>query len=124
MYDFFVAIILLFVIDLFWLLGYAGNAYQKMIFKIQGSSMRINMFYGFIVYILMAILVVNYGLSFSKTEFNYIRPFILGLCVYGVYDFTAGAVIKNWDIRLALMDTLWGGLLFTFVSYVMWRFIH
>ena len=37
--------------------------------------------------------------------------------LYGVYDFTAAAVIKNWDIKLALVDVLWGGIVYFIACY-------
>ena len=41
---------------------------------------------------------------------------LFGIILFGVYDFTAGAVIKNWDLKLALIDVLWGSLLLTVSS--------
>ena len=38
--------------------------------------------------------------------------FILGLIIYGVYDFTAAAVLKNWDKKTMVIDIIWGGILF------------
>ena len=41
---------------------------------------------------------------------------LFGLIVFGVYDLTAGAVIKKWDLNLAIIDILWGVFLFTVSS--------
>lgn len=35
---------------------------------------------------------------------------LLGLIVYGVYDFTNYATLRNWPLALALVDTAWGAL--------------
>ena len=48
------------------------------------------------------------------------EAFLFGLVVYGVYDTTSYALLKKWDPKLALMDTIWGGVLMattTFVTY-------
>ena len=37
--------------------------------------------------------------------------FVLGFVMYGVYDATSYAVLKDWDETLAVIDTLWGGVL-------------
>jgi uncharacterized membrane protein len=35
--------------------------------------------------------------------------FVFGAIVYGVYDFTNYSTLDNWSLRLALVDTVWGG---------------
>ncbi len=35
----------------------------------------------------------------------------LGIVIYGVYDFTNSATLKQWPISLAIVDTLWGGFI-------------
>jgi uncharacterized membrane protein len=37
--------------------------------------------------------------------------FLLGMCVYGIYEGTNYAVFKNWPPYLFVVDTLWGGIL-------------
>ena len=41
---------------------------------------------------------------------------LLGLGTYAVYETTSYAVIKQWDAQIAIIDTLWGGALFYFVT--------
>jgi len=43
---------------------------------------------------------------------------IFGIVLYGVYDFTAGAVLKNWDVKLAVTDVMWGGIVYFMAAYV------
>jgi uncharacterized membrane protein len=38
--------------------------------------------------------------------------FLLGMGIYGVYEFTNLATLSNWPLSLVIMDTLWGGVLF------------
>jgi uncharacterized membrane protein len=47
------------------------------------------------------------------------EAFLLGLCVYAVYDFTNLATLVNYDWRFAVADSLWGGVLFMIVYYVL-----
>jgi len=44
-----------------------------------------------------------------------LTAFLLGLCVYAVYDFTSYALLKDYRLDIAIMDTLWGGVLFAIV---------
>jgi uncharacterized membrane protein len=44
---------------------------------------------------------------------------ILGLLMYAFYDFTNLATLKDWSLGLSIVDTLWGGVLMSVVSVVM-----
>lgn len=41
---------------------------------------------------------------------------LLGLLTYGIYDFTTKAVLTKYPWRVAVVDTAWGGVLFTLVA--------
>ena len=46
------------------------------------------------------------------------EAFLLGFCVYGIYDGTNYAIFKNWPIQFAIMDTVWGGVLFATTTWL------
>ena len=50
-----VSSILLLVLDFMWIGGYMANEYKKMIRKIQGSDMQVNVIYAILSYTLMII---------------------------------------------------------------------
>ena len=119
--------IILLVLDFMWLGGFMAPRYGVMIKKIQGSPMNTNMMYAVFSYLLMIIGLQHFVLP--NLDFNNITVkdclkygFVFGLVVYGVYDFTAAAVIKNWDINLALIDVLWGGIVY-FLSCYLLKFV-
>ena len=43
---------------------------------------------------------------------------VLGIFMYGMFSFTNYALIKNWTLEVVMLDTLWGGILYTLVSYI------
>jgi len=97
-----VGMVLLVIIDTPWLLinqTWAGG----MIRSIQGSSMSIRAVPAILVYLFMA-----YLLLIPKT---YAEAFIMGACVYGVYDATNYATLKDYSPLFAVADTTWGGVL-------------
>ena len=98
------------VLDLPWLL--LSNTFASgMIRKIQGSEMELRAFPAIIVYFALAYLA-----QIPKTAMD---AFLLGLCVYAVYDFTNLATLAKYDWRFAIADSLWGGILFTIVHYAL-----
>ncbi len=46
----------------------------------------------------------------------------MGAATYAVYDFTNLATLKNYDFSFAVVDTLWGGVLFAIVRFLLNRF--
>lgn len=98
------------ILDLPWLLF--SNTYASgMIRKIQGSEMELRALPAVIVYIALAYLA-----QIPKTA---TEAFLLGLCVYAVYDFTNLATLAKYDWRFAIADSLWGGVLFVIVHYAL-----
>ena len=103
----FLLIVLLFVaVDSIWLIG-GSSLSSKMIQDIQGSPIAFRLWPAVIVYIALA-----YTVSIPKTSKE---AFLLGLSTYAVYDFTNLAILKNYSLQFALMDTVWGGILMTIV---------
>ena len=49
--------------------------------------------------------------------------FILGFCVYGIYEFTNIAIFKNYKWIAAIVDTLWGGILFYTATYITYKIL-
>ena len=44
--------------------------------------------------------------------------FLLGLVIYGIYELTSKAIIKNWKWEIVIIDTLWGATLYSLVTYI------
>ena len=109
----FVKIFVIFIlIDLIWLKLIAGPKYSKMIYNIQGEPMKIKTAPAMLVYVFMTVLLMLFG---SKSD---TRNFLLGFLTYGVYDFTNLAIFNKFDKVFALLDALWGGVLFTVVNRI------
>ena len=118
----------LLILDFLWIKLYMGSRYGTMIKNIQGSSMKANMLYAAIAYTLMVIGLNQFVLPNINTKNVTIKDcltygFIFGLVLYGVYDFTIGAVLSKWDMTLALIDVLWGGFVYFMSCYIL-KFIN
>jgi uncharacterized membrane protein len=113
--------IILILIDLIWL-NLIKDKYAEQIFKIQNEDMSVNYYSAFIVYVILAIglyyLTKNEPDTISKVK----TGALIGLVTYGVYDFTNGAIFKNWDFKLGIMDTIWGSILCGSTMYVYSKF--
>ena len=105
------------ILDFIWLTMFMSKRYKVMIKDIQGEELKVNMVYAVFAYLLMIIGQQVYIKPLIKSKKDVlIYGGLFGLIVFGVYDLTAGAVIKKWDLNLAIIDILWGVFLFTVSS--------
>jgi uncharacterized membrane protein len=101
---------IIFIVDLPWLMV-TSDTVQKMIRSIQKSDLELRIAPAAIVYIALSYLAL--------IPKNPKDAFLLGLCTYAVYDFTNLATLKNYSLQFAIMDSLWGGILFTIVFHIL-----
>ena len=122
MKQYIISIAILLVLDFLWIGFFMKNKYNKQIPQIQKSPMKVNFLYAVIAYILMAVGLVIFVIPNIRPEKRLTDSlyygFLFGFVLYGVYDFTNGAIFKNWDFKLAYIDVLWGGLVYFLAAYV------
>lgn len=106
--------IILLVLDTIWIQFFLLKPFSDMIYSVQGSYMEVQPYRLIIAYIILYLLVI-----FTIDKVNTPQEaFILGMLVYGVYDSTNYATLKNWDLKVAIKDSLWGGILFAIIKYL------
>jgi len=118
----------LLVLDVLWISIIMGPRYHIMIKNIQNQKMETNILYAFIAYTLMVVGLNKFVLP--MIDIKHITLYdclsfgsVFGIVLYGVYDFTAGAVIDKWDMNLAIIDVLWGGFVYFMSCYIL-KFIN
>ena len=80
-------------LDGLYLSNIGGPLFAKMVKGIQKEEMTLNM-YGVVgSYILLVLVLYKFIILERKSPTD---AFILGLCVYGVFDFTNIAIFKNY----------------------------
>lgn len=107
----FIKIFILFIIiDMIWIKLLAENKYKKMIKDIQNEELKIKILPAIFVYIFMTLLLI----LFRNT--SNINIFLLGFLSYGIYDMTNYSLLNKFDFNFAILDMLWGGILFSIVN--------
>jgi len=95
-------------IDFAYLTAIKGH-FARQIAAVQGSPMVVNAFAAIITYVFLIFGLNYFIIQPGRSAWD---AFLLGLVVYGVYDFTNLALLSKWQLFTALTDTLWGGVLF------------
>ena len=101
------------ILDIFYL-NLTKNIFNYQIKIIQNKPLKLNYFYAFLCYLLMA-LSLTY--IYKYKNINLIESFFLGIFVYGVFEFTNASIFSNWKIKSIIIDTLWGGTLFLLILF-------
>jgi len=105
--------LLLDFIFLFW----NRDTFEKQIIQVQRVSLQMKPIGAIICYLFLIFGLYFFILRERKTP---LEAFLFGIVVYGVYETTTYALLKNWKITTVITDTLWGGVLFyltTFFTY-------
>ena len=89
--------------------------------KIQHSPVSIRYYSAALCYLLM---VCGLYYFIIREKRSILDAFLLGLFVYGVYDLTVLSVFSKYTLEIAIMDILWGGVLFATSSAIYYNLLR
>ena len=92
--------------------------FDNQIKKIQGTKIEMNFLGAALCYIFLI-----YGLNYFiiKPRKTVSEAFLLGLVIYSVYEFTTWSLLKNWKMQTVIIDSLWGAILFTLTTAIVYK---
>jgi uncharacterized membrane protein len=111
--------------------------FARQVMLVQGTAMQVNipsaamcyilMVLGLYYFVLRHIIVPNATSAAASIQTMRIgdgikTAFFLGILVYGVYETTTLAILRNWSPTTALIDTTWGGTLFALSTYIFYKY--
>ena len=101
-------------------LYFMKDYFDKQISLVQGSGIKMNVYAAILCYVALV-----FGLYYFiiKDGRNIYEEFLLGIIIYSVYDLTSLALLKNWSVTTAVIDTLWGGILFTLTTFAVYKLL-
>ena len=105
---------------LFLLLDFAflflnRDNFERQIIQVQRVSLQMKPIGVVLCYLFLVTGLYYFILRENKTP---LEAFLLGIVIYGVYETTTYAVLKNWKFTTLVADTLWGGILFYLTTYI------
>jgi len=106
--------LILFGLD-FLYLNYLKDYLFSQVKSVQGSSISVRYESAIACYILL-ILGLYYFIIRPKRSI--VDAFLLGIVIYGVYETTTYASFKSWKLDTVIMDTFWGGILFSLTTFL------
>jgi uncharacterized membrane protein len=117
MLQYLIAAIIFVVLDGVYL-NLIKSSFNSQIKNIQGSDIKVNFIAVGITYIFLI-----FGLNYFIIQRNRSTSdaALLGLVIYGTYDFTNLALFSNWSILLSIVDTMWGAVLFGLTTGIVYK---
>jgi uncharacterized membrane protein len=111
-------ILILPIID-FGYLTLISSYFKEQIKAVQGTESNFRIIPTILCYIALVALLYIFIINTNETkEIKILKAFILGLCVYAVYEMTNYALLDKWDVKTVIIDTLWGGVLFAISTFL------
>lgn len=117
LHRFFLSAAILLALD-FVYLNFNKGAFATQIVQIQRVVMQVKIVPAIICYLLL-IFGLNYFILSRHRPV--VEAILLGGLIYGVFDSTNYALFKKWDWKLAVMDSLWGGVLFGLTTFIVYN---
>jgi uncharacterized membrane protein len=111
-------ILILPIIDFIYL-NLISSYFQQQIRDVQGSDSNFRIIPAILCYIALVIVLYMFVINTDASkEDKILKAFILGLCVYAVYEMTNYALLDKWRVKTVVIDTLWGGVLFALTTFL------
>jgi uncharacterized membrane protein len=115
----------------------AKDIFARQVMLVQGTAIKVNIpsaalcylliVLGLYYFVLRHIIVPNATSAASAIQTMRLgdgvrAAFFLGILVYGVYETTTLAILRNWSPMTAVIDTTWGGTLFALSAYLFYKY--
>ncbi len=115
-----IALVVFFLIDIFWLVVVARKLYQQELGYIM--SPKPNWIAAGIFYLIfiggVVFFVINPALEKNSWVYALLAGMLFGFITYSTYDLTNLATLKDWPIKITIIDLIWGTSLGGIVSTV------
>ena len=124
--NYIIVIIFILIIDLIWLLLNSNN-YKLLVLNVQKSDLIINPIGALLSYLTVILALFCFSIPIIKEKIknnnnllylSFIYGGGLGFLMYGIFNSTNLGIFKNYSPKIAIIDTLWGTILFTISVYL------
>jgi uncharacterized membrane protein len=107
------------LVDGIWL-RLQGGMYRKTIRETQKREMKVRIVGAIWSYVSIIALIVMFAEFVEARDLGLVYGFIYGALIYGVFNGTNVAIFREYSTKTAVIDTIWGGILFS-VSIAAYR---
>ena len=125
-----ISMILLIIVDAPYLV-LNKNLYLAATKNISGKGYAMRYYSALIVYIAIALGLITLALPNVTKSSKWTETLmqsalyggVFGLTSYAIFDFTMHFMFEGWTLGISIMDSIWGGILCTIVTFIMVSFV-
>lgn len=115
-------------VDVAWITLMSERFYNERIERIQGGEpTRFKPLAAVGAYLLLLLTMFLVCVPLSRHYAGRVSPWavfgLVGLCLYGVYNFTNYAIFTHYPVSFVVVDTLWGLVSFSAFGYLHQRMV-
>lgn len=119
-----IALTSMLVLDLIWI-SINHKTYSKLVERVQKQKPNYNKIYAILAYIVMCISIVFIMIpniyndpNKSVVILSIKHGALLGFVIYSIFNLTNLAIFTNYDVNTAIIDTIWGTVLYTTIASI------
>lgn len=126
---FLIALVLFLFTDMIWL-GFIAKAWYLKEYapwlRLENGQLQPIWWATGLVYFLFTLSVIVFILPLAKGSMfaGLLYGAAMGMIVYGIYDFTCLAILKDWPLKMAFVDWAWGTFLCGWVAMLTTALSH
>lgn len=114
----FITFVLLLIVDAIYLFA-MKDKFNNLVRSIQFEHIDLKIYAAILCYLCIAT-VIQYFIILKKESVK--TAGVLGMLIYGIFDFTNLAIFNKWTLIMSIMDITWGGMLFATVTIILRNF--
>ncbi|MDA3847100.1 MAG: DUF2177 family protein [Vallitaleaceae bacterium] len=115
-----IGLLVFFVVDIIWLALVAKNIYQKELGYVMSD--KPNWAAAIIFYLIfitgLVFFVINPAIQKDSWTYALLVGMFFGFITYATYDLTNLATLKDWPLKITIIDMIWGTSLGGLVSTI------
>lgn len=110
---YFSTVIVFLAIDALWLGVIAKNFYFQSLEHLMLDQVKLHIAALFYLFYAMGIVffAIKPGFEAQSLLTAFLHGAFLGFLAYGTYDFTNMATLKDWPLKMSIVDIVWGSVL-------------
>lgn len=93
------------------------------ILRLSGGKLSVNMPAAIVAYLLMILIACLFlvpRLSVNSSMlYNFSIGALMGMCVFGIFDFTNHALLNSYTIKFVIFDVLWGSFMYGCLALIL-----
>jgi len=113
MKQYLIGLIIYLILDILWIY-LNGKMYTSNIENIQKSKLKLNIYAGLVGYIIISL----YLIFLIYNKFSLINCVLISFFIYSIYNLTNLFTFRCYNIKVAIIDTIWGSSLTFITMYI------